>query len=108
MEIKEAKTKKERMLAMAAKVLGATCVNGKNEVIVLKSDYERLTKKKEDKKIYSREMFEKFMEKAIVNGVESYRCWEKAMKEGKGKLEKKKEMKQLYKEFDELYSTDGD
>lgn len=49
MEIKEAKTKKERLFAMAAKMLGATCVNGKNEVIVLKSDYERLTKKKEDK-----------------------------------------------------------
>lgn len=48
--IKEAKTKKERLMAMAARMFGMYCVNGKGDRIVLKDDYERLTEKKGDKK----------------------------------------------------------
>ena len=47
MIIKKAETKRERLFAMAAKMLGmgTICVNGKGERIVMKSDYERLQEK---------------------------------------------------------------
>lgn len=49
MIIKKAETKKERLMAMTAKMFGMICVNGKGERIVMKSDYERSTEKKEDR-----------------------------------------------------------
>lgn len=49
--IKKAETKKERLMAITAKMFGMICINGKGEWIVLDSDYERLTnEKKEDRK----------------------------------------------------------
>lgn len=48
MIIKKAETREERLMAMIAKMLCVICVNGKGERIVMKSDYERLTEKKED------------------------------------------------------------
>ena len=103
--IKKAETKKERLMAMSAKMLGMVCVNGKGDQIICNSDYDRLTEKKEDKKMYDSEMFEKFIFEAIEEGVKRYEFWEKSMKEIERKLAEKKETRKLIKELEAEYES---
>lgn len=92
-------------MAMTAKMFGMICVNGKGERIVMKSDYERLTEKKEVCKMYDSEMFEKFILEGIAEGIQRYQFWEKSMKEIERKLAEKKETRKQIKELEAEYES---